>query len=170
MTDLEEKIKELEALQNKGVRVMGMRVTAASGMAAFALISTLVGGLYAGFLMYQKVEAVAGLDLGEYQQAMDVMDAKVSGIASKVEESVEYSRDIKNGLRDDILKIEKQTDRVEDMVRKSEEKVRVMIDAAEIRFESKRDRLRTSQAADLKDLEGRLQKKLQRALDNPLAK
>ena len=170
MTDLEEKIKELEALQNKGVRVLGMRVTAASGMAAFALISTLVGGLYAGFLMYQKVEAVAGLDLGEYQQAMDVMDAKVTGIASKVEESVEYSRDIKNGLRDDILKIERQTDRVEDMVRKSEEKVRVMIDAAEIRFESKREQLRTSQAADLKDLEGRLQKKLQRALDNPLAK
>ena len=167
MTDLEEKIEEL---QNKGVRVLGMRVTGASGMAAFALISTLVGGLYAGFLMYQKVEAVAGLDLGEYQQAMDVMDAKVTGIASKVEKSVEYSRDIKNGLRDDILKIERQTDRVEDMVRKSEEKVRLMIDAAEIRFESKRDRLRTSQAADLKDLEGRLQAKLQRALDNPLAK
>jgi hypothetical protein len=167
MTDLEEKIEEL---QNKGVRVLGMRVTGASGMAAFALISTLVGGLYAGFLMYQKVEAVAGLDLGEYQQAMDVMDAKVTGIVSKVDKSVEYSRDIKNGLRDDIASIEKQTDRVEDMVRKSEEKVRLMIDAAEIRFESKRDRLRTSQAADLKDLEGRLQAKLQRALDNPLAK
>ena len=145
-------------------------MTAASGMAAFALISTLVGGLYAGFLMYQKVEAVAGLDLGEYQQAMDVMDAKVTGIVSKVDKSVEYSRDIKNGLRDDIASIEKQTDRVEDMVRKSEEKVRLMIDAAEVRFESKRDRLRTSQAADLKDLEGRLQAKLQRALDNPLAK
>jgi hypothetical protein len=101
---------------------------------------------------------------------MDVMDAKVTGIASKVEESVEYSRDIKNGLRDDILKIERQTDRVEDMVRKSEEKVRVMIDAAEIRFESKREQLRTSQAADLKDLEGRLRTKLQQALDNPLAK
>ena len=167
MTDLEEKIEEL---QNKGVRVLGMRVTGASGMAALALISTLVGGLYAGFLMYQKVEAVAGLDLGEYQQAMDVMDAKVTGIVSKVEKSVEYSRDIKNGLRDDIASIEKQTDRVEDMVRKSEEKVRLMIDAAEVRFESKRDRLRTSQAADLKDLEGRLQAKLQRALDNPLAK
>ena len=31
---------------------------------------------------------------------MDVMDAKVTGIADKVEESVEYSRDIKNGLKD----------------------------------------------------------------------
>ena len=82
----------------------------------------------------------------------------------------EYSRDIKNGLRDDIASIEKQTDRVEDMVRKSEEKVRLMIDAAEIRFESKREQLRTSQAADLKDLEGRLRTKLQQALDNPLAK
>ena len=56
------------------------------------------------------------------------------------------------------------------MVRKSEEKVRIMIDAAEIRFESKREQLRTSQAADLKDLEGRLSKKMQQALDNPLAK
>ena len=41
--------------------------------------------------MYQKIEEVAGLDLGEYQQAMDVMDAKVSGISEKVEESVEYT-------------------------------------------------------------------------------
>jgi septal ring factor EnvC (AmiA/AmiB activator) len=112
--------------------------------------------------MYQKIEEVAGLDLGAYQQQMDVMDAKV-------QEALDYSRDIKNGLRDDILRIETQTDRVEDMVRETEEKVRVMIDDAELRFETKREQLRMSQSADMKALEDRLNQKLQRALDNPLA-
>ena len=119
--------------------------------------------------MYQKIEEVAGLDLGEYQLQMDVMDAKVTGISEKVEESVEYSRDIKNGLRSDILSIEKQTDRVEDMVREAEDKVRKMIDNAEVRFENQRERVRVSQSGSMKDLEDKLMDKLQRALDNPLA-
>ena len=100
---------------------------------------------------------------------MNIMDAKVTGISEKVEESVEYSRDIKNGLRADILGIEKQTDRVEDMVRESEDKVRKMIDDAEVRFENQRERVRVSQSGSMKELEDKLMDKLQRALDNPLA-
>jgi len=100
---------------------------------------------------------------------MDVMDAKVSGISDKVEESVEYTRDIKNGLKDDLLRIEQQTDRIEDLVRKNEDKVRTMIDAAEIRFENQRERVRVSQSGSMKDLETKIMDKLQRALDNPLA-
>jgi hypothetical protein len=128
-----------------------------------------VGGLYGGFVLYQKIEAVAGLDLEEYQLQMNIMDAKVTGISEKVEESVEYSRDIKNGLRSDILSIEKQTDRVEDMVRETEDKVRNMIDDAEVRFENQRERVRVSQSGSMKELEDKLMDKLQRALDNPLA-
>jgi len=138
-------------------------------VAIFAFLSTVVGGLYGGFVMYQKIEEVAGLDLGEYQQAMDVMDAKVTGISDKVEESVEYTRDIKNGLKDDLLRVEQQTDRIEDMVRKNEDKVRTMIDAAEVRFENQRERVRVSQSGSMKDLEDKIMDKLQRALDNPLA-
>ena len=44
-----------------------------------------------------------------------------------------------------------------------------MIDAAEVRFETQRERVRTSQNSDMKELEDRLMGKLQRALDNPLA-
>ena len=132
-------------------------------------MSTVVGGLYGGFTLYQKIEEVAGLDLTAYQQQMDVMDAKVSGISEKVEESVEYTRDIKNGLKDDLLRIEQQTDRVEDMVRDNEDKVRSMIDDAEVRFENQRERVRVSQSSAMKELEDRLNAKLQRALDNPLA-
>jgi len=156
-------------LEDREFKAGGVKMSFSSIMAIFVFLSTVVGGLYGGFVMYQKIEDIAGLDIGEYQQQMDVMDAKVSGISEKVEESVEYTRDIKNGLKDDILRIEQQTDRIEDMVRKSEDKIRSLIDAAEVRFENQRERVRTSQNSEMKDLESKLMDKLQRALDNPLS-
>jgi|TARA_R100001463_G_scaffold64861_5_gene118069 hypothetical protein len=159
----------IDGLADREFKTGGMKVSFGSIMAILAFLSTIVGALYAGFLMWQKIEAVTGLDLEEYQLQMDVMDAKVSGISEKVEESVEYSRDIKNGLRDDLLRLESQVDRIEDMVRESEEKVRTMIDNAEVRFENQRERVRVSQDSSMKELEDKLMGKLQRALDNPLA-
>jgi hypothetical protein len=169
MVDTTKIADNIDSLADREFKTGGMKLSFASIMAIFAFLSTIVGGLYGGFVLYQKIESVAGLDLQEYQLQMDVMDAKVTGISEKVEESVEYSRDIKNGLRSDILSIEKQTDRVEDMVRESEDKVRKMIDAAEVRFENQRERVRVSQSGSMKELEDKLMDKLQRALDNPLA-
>ena len=159
----------IDGLADCEFKTGGMKLSFGSIMAILAFLSTIVGGLYGGFVLYQKIESVDGLDLEEYQLQMDVMDAKVTGISEKVEESVEYSRDIKNGLRADILSIEKQTDRVEDMVRETEDKVRNMIDDAEVRFENQRERVRVSQSGSMKELEDKLMDKLQRALDNPLA-
>ena len=76
--------------------------------------------------------------------------------------------------------LERIVDQVEDDVNKTEEDVRVAIDLADQRFENKRDQLltdyeqkadslRTSTDLKLKELESRLNKRLQRALDNPLA-
>ena len=160
---------DIDGLADRQIKAGGMKLTAGSVMAIFAFMSTVVGGLYGGFVLYQKIEAVAGLDLEAYQQNMNVMDTKITGISEKVEESVEYTRDIKNGLKDDILRIEQQTDRIEDMVRDNEDKVRSMIDDAEVRFENQRERVRVSQSGSMKELEDRLMGKLQRALDNPLA-
>jgi len=160
---------DIDGLADRQIKAGGMKLTAGSIMAIFAFLSTIVGGLYGGFVLYQKIEAVAGLDIEAYQQNMNVMDAKITGISEKVEESVEYTRDIKNGLKDEILRIEQQTDRIEDMVRDNEDKVRSMIDDAEVRFENQRERVRVSQSGSMKELEERLMDKLQRALDNPLA-
>jgi DNA anti-recombination protein RmuC len=145
----------------------GARIAAVMGL------SSILGTLYAGFLMYQKIEEIAGLDLGAYQQQMEVMDAKVT-------EAVDYARDIKNGLRDDIIRIEQQADRTEDLVRSStremrdamdavQKDTREMIDSADERFETRREQLRTSQDQDMKELEERLEALVQKALDNPLA-
>ena len=169
MVDTTKIADNIDGLADREFKTGGMKMSFGSIMAILAFLSTVVGGLYGGFVMYQKIEEVAGLDLGAYQQAMDVMDAKVTGISEKVEESVEYTRDIKNGLKDDLLRVEQQTDRIEDTVRKSEDKIRALIDAAELRFENQRERVRTSQTSSMKDLEDRLTKKLQRALDNPLS-
>jgi hypothetical protein len=169
MVDTTKIADNIDGLADREFKTGGMKVSFGSIMAILAFLSTIVGGLYGGFVLYQKIEAVAGLDLEEYQLQMNIMDAKVTGISEKVEESVEYSRDIKNGLRADILSIEKQTDRVEDMVRESEDKVRKMIDDAEVRFENQRERVRVSQSGSMKELEDKLMDKLQRALDNPLA-
>ena len=50
-----------------------------------------------------------------------------------------------------------------------EERVRDMIDKASERFESRRDSLISDNNRELKDLEKRLNDKIQKALDNPLA-
>jgi len=99
----------------------------------------------------------------------DEIESRNKIIEQKLDDAISYTRDIKSGLRDDIISIEKQADRVEDKVRESEEKVRLMIDNANDRFETKRDSLKSDTDRDMKDLETRLTEKLQRALDNPLA-
>jgi septal ring factor EnvC (AmiA/AmiB activator) len=160
--DLGKVDKLKEKLANADIKILGYKLTPTQLGMAFAALSTVLGSLYGGFTMYQKIESLANLDLGAYQQQMDIMDAKI-------ESTLDYTRDIKNGLRDDINRIEKVSDRTEDDVNKLEDKVRDMIDDAETRFETKRDQLRTSNQADIKELEERLNAKVQRALDNPLA-
>jgi len=135
-------------------------------MVLVTALSTLGGASWGAFEFYSDYmsmkEIVENIDVG-------AIEARNEVIETKLDEAIDYTRDIKSGLRDDILSIEKQTDRVEDMVRSSEEKVREMIDKADERFETRRDALRSDSDRKLKELEERLDEKLQRALDNPLA-
>ena len=129
-------------------------------------LSTLGGVSWATFEFYKDY-----MDMKEIVQNIDVdaIAARNAVMETKLDDAIEYTRDIKSGLRDDILRIEKQADRAEDKVRASEEKVREMIDSASERFENKRDALSSDTSREMKELEDRLTKKLQRALDNPLA-
>jgi hypothetical protein len=143
-------------------------MTFKGGKAAILLtaLSTLGGASWATFEFYKDY-----MDMKEIVQNIDVdaIAARNDVMETKLDEAIEYTRDIKSGLRDDILRIEKQADRAEDKVRASEEKVREMIDSASERFENKRDALSSDTSREMKELEDRLTKKLQRALDNPLA-
>ena len=179
---------EMENLQNTKMKIFGITMTPATIMGAFALVSAILGSLYGGFEVYKDYmemkEKLANLDT-------DAIEARNAQIEIKLDEAIDYTRDIKTGLRDDILGIEKQVDRMDDRIRETEEDVRQSIANAEERFENKRDALQNDYDEkanrlaernddlrtdleekvdrDLKDLEDRLNKKLQRALDNPLA-
>ena len=152
--DIEDQLKFVKS--HVGKMSWGARI------AALGVVSSLLGTMYGGFLIWQKVEALASLDL-------DAVQGDIEQIQIDLQKNNDYTRDIKNGLRDDIMRIEKVADRVEDDVNGLEDKVRKLIDDAEIRFETKREQLMMSQKADIKDLEDRLNKKVQLALDNPLA-
>lgn len=178
-----ENIEEgIENLKNKQFRLFGIKLTPMTIMALLTAIGTVIGTLYGGFLMYQKVEqAIIFVDQQtEYEEKIAGFEKKMEIMETKVEETVGYARDIKTGLQKDILRIEQQSDRTEDLVRKSVDNVRNMISDAEQRFETKRDSLRETVSRDTKEiqdkidrnnkeLEDRLNKKIQRALDNPLA-
>ena len=190
---LENMEEGIENLKNKEFRVFGIKVTFVTATAALSVVGAVIGSLYGGFLMYQKVEqAIAFVEQQEeYQELMASYDQRMQVIELKLEEAVDYTRDIKSGLRDDILAIEKNVDRMEDKVREQEQETRDTIARAEERFENKRDALQNdydekanrlaerndSRMTDLEDkvdrevkeLEERLNKRLQRALDNPLA-
>lgn len=182
--ELENMEEGIENLKNKEFRILGFKVTFMSVSALAAVLGTVIGGLYFGFTMYQKIEEVAGLDVGAFEQRMEVIE-------TQLDEALGYARDIKGDLRDDILNIEKTVDRVEDKVRETEREVREIVQNAEERFENKRDALQNDYDTkanrlqesnqnrmddleakverDLMNLEQTLNKKLQRALDNPLA-
>ena len=61
-TDLGDKVAEIEGLVDKRLKIGSLRFTYTQLVGAFALLSTIVGSLYAGFTMYQRLESLATLD------------------------------------------------------------------------------------------------------------
>ena len=162
------------------VEVGGVKLTGGKLFLVITILSTLGGAAWGGFEFYNdyrnmkaKIERYVAPDLKGIRSELAIID-------QKLDDALEYSKDIKNGLRDDIVRLERIVDQVEDDVNKAEEDTRELITLADQRFENKRDQLltdyeqraeslRNSSDVKLKELEARLNKRLQRALDNPLA-
>ena len=161
------------------------------------LVGGLYGGFeaYQRYLsMEARINEFVSPDLSDYDKRIAIMENKfavidrsiallkdeISSIKDTSEGQYLTIKDLKHSIREDIDRQEKIIDKVEDDISGIETDVRATIDVAEGRFESKRDQLQKDyvQKSDtiredverkLTDLETRLNKKLQRALDNPLA-
>lgn len=144
----------------------GMTFKGGKMMILLTALSTLGGALWGGFEFYKDY-----MDMKEIIQNIDTDEiaARNAVIETKLDEAIDYSRSIKNDLRDDFNRMEKNVDRVEDMVRENDTKVADMIDKATERFDNKRDSLYNDTELKLQALEDRLNKKVQTVLDNPLA-
>ena len=140
-----------------------------SGGKAFALItalSTLGGASWGVFEFYKDY-----MDMKEIIQNIDTdaIAARNDVIETKLDEAIDYANTIKGDLRDQIRSMQSDVDRVERIQRENDDLVRDMIDKAQERFDNKRDSLASDNKLAMESLEDRLNKKIQTALDNPLA-
>ena len=154
MPDLEELIQQGEGLSNKKLKLFGLRVSGASIMGLFALISTLVGAMYGGFLLYQKVESLAELDLGAISSQMSKTSAEVLRIE-------EHANAIKIELKKDMTDLRNSQWNLESKVDGKLQSV----DTKLTNYDSKLDRFEIKVDKTKEDL----MKRIQESLDNPLA-
>ena len=104
------------------VEVGGVKFSGGGRIAiALTALSTLAGSAYVGYEFYFDY-----LDLREVVQEIDIDEIKASNelTISKLEDAIVYTRDIKNNLRDDLLKLEEYIDRIDSKVDKSNESIK----------------------------------------------
>ena len=83
-------------------------------------LSTLGGASWAGFEFYKDY-----MDMREIVQNIDVgaIEARNSIIETKLDEAIDYTRDIKNSLKDDITRIERVSDSASSRVKNIQEDI-----------------------------------------------
>lgn len=195
---LEKFDEEIENLKNKEFRLFGIKVTAVTIGAAMTLISTGIGGLYGAFVVYQdymdmkeQIQSYVAPDLSGFQEQLSVLDQRVTAAEDSVFESQGYIRDVRTGLADDIRSVENLVGELEDRMREVETDTRDQLRLNDVDvqgylrsseerfdrltqrmmsdFDTKRDSLATESDRKIEELEQRLEQRIQRALDNPLA-
>ena len=153
-TDLEDIVKQGEGLSDKKVKVGGFKFSGASIMGLFALLSTLIGTMYGGFLLYQKVESLANLDLGAISSQMKKTSAEVLRIE-------EHANSIKIELKKDMTDLRNSQWNLESKVDTKLQSV----DTKLTNYDTKLDRFEIKVEATKESL----MKRIQQSLDNPLA-
>ena len=143
------------------VDVGGVKLKGGKGLAVLMAIGTMVGTLYGGFEVYKDYmdmkEKLANLDVG-------AVEARIDNAMVKLDEAIDYARDIKDDLRSDVIQVEKAITDVERRLRDMESENRTSIQEAKRWFDE-----RTSSIDEkLTSMEERINQRLQRALDNPL--
>lgn len=198
--------EEIENLKNTKMKLFGITMTPTTIGAAFAILSTILGGLYGAFQVYTDYmdmkEIVTNIDVGAIETRNNEIEVLVGNVKSElvvqinsiqkqIDDLEKRTREQKVDLSDQINNLDSQVRRVEQLLRNTENDVRQIVQNAEERFDNKRDALQNqydSKASqlrdssdqkikdiedkverDMADLEFRLNSRLQKALDNPLA-
>lgn len=170
--DVNKKIDQAEAAMKKYaskdtvISIGGYEFTPAKLMVALTLVSSTLGGLYGAFEVYKDYQSMkkriaeyVAPDLSELQAKMDI-------VVEKSEKSVQYTQDIKNDLKQDIRRLEGTVESVERSSKQSQRETDISV--KEVQSELRQTRKELDVA--IKDANANVDKKIQRALDNPLAK
>ena len=154
-------------------------------------LSTLGGGLYAGFEFYKdymnmrtKIEKYTAPDLSGFDKRLAVLRADMDAL-QKIEKIIEDSaiqtrdeaREIKHDLKAEIVRTEKIVEQVERRVKGIQDDTRKMIDKENDRndklrerIQNRMDRVEDSLTVKMKTLDTDINNKVKKALNNPLSK
>lgn len=151
--EIEKFEEEVENLKNTKMKLFGITMTPMTIGALFALLGSIGGALYGGFEVYKDYmdmkEIIANIDT-------DAIDARNNVIETKLDGAIDYTRDIKDDLRSDILKLEAEIDRLEDTIEKSETKIKATqseIDATLAKVRDEMNELIKDVTASIREVE-----------------
>ena len=153
-------------------------------------LSTLGGGLYAGFEfwkdymdMKEKIEKYTAPDLSGFDKRLAVLRADMDAL-QKIENMIEdtalqtrdEARTIKNDLKAEIVRTERLVESIERRVKGIQDDTRKMIDKENDRNDKIRERIQNRMdslddglTSKMKALEKETSDKIKKALNNPLA-
>ena len=173
-------------VEYKGIKIGGSKL-----LLVFPLLGTIGGGLWAGFEFYtvymdmrSKIEKYTAPDLSGFDKKLAVLRQDMNNLKeleAVIKESAtdarDYARDIKNDLKDEIVRTEKLVEGVDRRTKTIQDDVRNMIDKENDRNNTQRDRINSrmdslddSLSGKMKALQEETNSKIRKALDNPLSK
>lgn len=188
--DVNKKIDEAEAAVKKYaskdtvISIGGYEFTPAKLMVAFTLVSSILGGLYGTFEVYKdymgmkkKIAEYVAPDLSEFDKRLAVIEQNSA-------KTTDYTRDIKNDLKSDIRRNESVTEQVERSVKQAQRETEAEMRQARKDIREDLDKARNEVNAvrkemaearreinrDVETLKKEVDNKIQKAIDNPLAK
>ena len=153
----EEAVKKY-ASANTVISVGGYEFTPAKLMVAFTLVSSILGGLYGAFEVYKDYQSMKKRIAEYVAPDLSEFDKRLAVITKQAEQAEAYTNSIKNDLKGDIRRLEGTVESVERNSKTTERELSV-----EMRT------LRKETEIAIKDTNANVDKKIQRALDNPLA-
>ena len=185
--EAEEAIKKY-ASKDTVISIGGYEFTPAKLMVAFTLVSSILGGLYGTFEVYKDYQGMKKKIADYVTPDLTEIYKKLELTQQNAEKSVQYTQDIKTDLKQDIRRVEgvaenversvKQSQRetdlavkdVRDELRKNSKDVDATLKTVERKVEVDIKNVERKVEVDIKNVERSVDLKIQKALDNPLAK
>jgi dsDNA-specific endonuclease/ATPase MutS2 len=181
--DAEAAVKKY-ASKDTVISIGGYEFTPAKLMVAFTLVSSILGGLYGTFEVYKDYIGMKK-KIAEYSAPdLSGFDKRLAVIEENSQKTSDYTRDIKVDLKNDLRRNESVTEQVERSVkqaqRETESEMRDMRKAVREDLEKARNEAnairkemadaRREIGRDVENLKKEVDTKIQKAIDNPLAK
>jgi uncharacterized protein YoxC len=163
--DVNAKVDQLEeaakkyASKDTVISIGGYEFTPAKLMVAFTIVSSTLGGLYGAFEVYKDYQSMKKRITEYVAPDLSELNKKMEITMQNSEKSVQYTQDIKNDLKGDIRRLETVVDNVERSTKQSQRET-----DQELRS------VRQSTEREIKEIKKEVDSKIQKALDNPLAK